>query len=221
MTLKLYAHPFSSYCQKVLIALREYELPFELQLLEGDDSPAMRELTRLWPLKRFPVLADGDRTVVESTCIIEYLGLLKPGEATLIPEDPLSALEVRMMDRFFDNYISTPLNMVVFNAVRPVDVRDAYGVSEARKMLETAYAWLDSTMRERHWAIGDAFTLADCGAGPFLFYADWVQPIADRFLNVLSYRARLLEHPSIARAVDEARPYRSLFPLDVPDRGRD
>jgi len=136
----------------------------------------------------------------------------------LIPEDPKAALEVRMMDRFFDNYVSTPQQKIVFDRIRDEANRDAQGVAEARAMLETAYAWLNQRMAGREWAAGDSFSLADCGAAPFLFYADWTHPIADAFAHVRAYRRRLLARPSFARAVDEARPYRAYFPLGAPDR---
>lgn len=213
---KLYAHPFSSYCQKVLVALYENGTPFEYRTLE--DPGANDELAALWPMKRFPLLADGERTVIEATCIIEYLGQRYPGPARLIPEDPEVALSVRMMDRFFDNYVSTPQQKVVTDRLRPDAVRDPHGVAQARAMLDTAYAWLDRTMADREWAAGGHFSLADCAAAPFLFYADWTHPIDAAFRHVRAYRARLLARPSFARAVDEARPYRPYFPLGAPDR---
>ena len=215
---KLYAHPFSSYCQKVLTALYENATPFEWRLLEGADSPAMVELGQLWPIRRFPVLVDGGRTVIEATSIIEYLGLAHPGPVRLIPEDAFAALEVRTMDRFFDNYISTPQQKIVFDAMCAEVDRDPYGVAKARRMLDTAYVWLDEKMAGREWAAGDGFSLADCAAAPFLFYADWTHRIDPRFRQVHAYRQRLLARPSFARAVDEARPYRSYFPLGAPDR---
>ena len=213
---RLHAHPFSSYCQKVLVALYENGTPFDFRLLESEES--MHELAALWPMRRFPVLVDAGRTLIEASSIIEYLGLHHPGPVRLIPEDPKAALEVRMMDRFFDNYVSTPQQKVVFDRIRPEPVRDAHGVAEARAMLDTAYAWLDKTMADREWAAGDGFSLADCGAAPFLFYADWTHPIDPSFAHVKAYRQRLLARPSFARAVDEARPYRSYFPLGAPDR---
>jgi glutathione S-transferase len=218
MALQLYFHPFSSYCQKALVALYENAIPFERHELAGPDSPAMQTLTRLWPIKRFPVLVDGERTVLEASCIVEYLGLNHPGPVRLIPEDPHEALEVRMMDRFFDNYIATPQQKIVFDAIRPEAARDAYGVAQAREMLDTAYAWLDRVMAGREWAAGEPFSLADCGAAPFLFYADWTHRIGEQHANVLAYRRRLLARPSFARAVDEARPFRRYFPLGAPDR---
>jgi len=213
---QLYAHPFSSYCQKVLVALYENGTPFELRMLE--DPQAQAELAERWPIKRFPVLVDGERTILEATCIIEYLDRHYPGPSRLLPDHADDALEVRMLDRFFDNYISTPQQKVVFDRIRPEDQRDPYGVTEARVMLDTAYAWLDQRMAGRTWAVGERFSLADCGAAPFLFYADWTHPIAATFANVHAYRQRLLARPSFARAVDEARPYRHYFPLGAPDR---
>jgi len=214
--MKLYAHPFSSYCQKALIALYENQTPFEYRMLEGEG--AMAELTSLWPLKRFPVLDDNGRTIVEATSIIEHLAVHHPGPVELIPRDPAAAVEVRMMDRVFDNYVSTPQQKPVFDIIRPEADRDPYGVAEAMAMLDTIYAWLDARMAGRDWATDHGFSLADCAAAPFLFYADWTRPIPERFTALKTYRARLLARPSVARAVDEARPYRSYFPLGAPDR---
>ncbi|MGH6813400.1 MAG: glutathione S-transferase family protein [Methylocella sp.] len=216
MALTLYAHPFSSYCQKVLIALYENCVAFEYRMLVTDEVAA--ELASLWPLKRFPVLVDEGRTIVEASIIIEHLGLHRPGPVRLIPEDPVAALDVRMMDRIFDNYVMTPVQKVVSDAIRAPDVRDAHGVAKARAMLGTAYSWLDTRMASREWAAGDGFTLADCAGAPALFYADWTHPIGKEFRNLRSYRQRLNARPAFARAIDEARPYRALFPLGAPDR---
>ncbi len=123
-----------------------------------------------------------------------------------------------MLDRVFDNYVMTPQGKCVFDAIRPEADRDPYGVAEARRMLDTAYAWLDQRMAAREWAVGDAFSLADCAAAPSLFYADWTHAIPREFGNLHAYRTRLLARPSFARAVDGGRPYRAFFPLGAPDR---
>jgi glutathione S-transferase len=216
--LTLYAHPFSSYCQKVLVALYENNVPFAWQLLDQGHPQALEAWAALWPLQRMPVLVDAGRTVVEASIIIEHLGLYHPGPVRLLPADARAALEVRGMDRFFDNYISTPQQKIVADSLRQPAERDARGVADARRMLDTAYAWLDRTMVNREWAAGDDFSLADCAAAPFLFYADWSHRIDPSFAQVIAYRERLLARPSFARAVDEARPYRALFPLGAPDR---
>jgi glutathione S-transferase len=205
----LHGHPFSSYCQKVLIALYETGMPFELELIENEAGFAA--LKKLWPLGLMPVLVDdGGTTVVESSIIIDYVA------PQLIPED---GLEVRFLDRFFDNYVMTPMQKAVIDRLRPEAERDARGVADARARLRTSYAWLESRLEGRHWAAGgDAFTLADCAAAPSLFYADWTERIGDQFPTLRAYRARLLARPSVKRAVDEARPYRAGFPLGAPDR---
>lgn len=214
---KLYAHPFSSYCQKVLISLYENDTPFELRMLTFGDEQAVAELAALWPLKRMPILVDGGHTIVEASIIIEHLDVHHPGPVRLVPADPRVGLEVRMLDRIFDNYVMTPMQRIVFDSIRPAEERDPHSVADAKATLDTAYGWLDDHMADREWAAG-GFSLADAAAAPALFYADWVHPIAETCGNLRAYRRRLLARPSFARAVDEARPYRPLFPLGAPDR---
>jgi glutathione S-transferase len=218
MPVQLYAHPFSSYCQKVLIALYENGTPFALKMLGPDTPQNFTELARLWPLKKFPVLVDGTQTLLEASVIIEHLALSHTGPVQLIPADPKAALAVRMMDRVFDNYVMTPMQRIVANALRPAENRDPHGVSEARAMLDTSYAWLNQILAGRTWAAGEHFTMADCAAAPSLFYADWAHEIPASLPVLKGYRARLLARSSVARVINEARPYRGLFPLGAPDR---
>lgn len=216
MALTLYSHPFSSYCQKVLVALYENGTPFTPILLEG--AEAMAELEKLWPLKRFPVLVDDGKAVIESSIIIEHLDLHHGGPVRFVPEDRDAALEVRFMDRFFDNHVMSAMQKPVFEALRADGSRKEQAMEEAREALDTAYGWLEGKLAGRTWAAGERFTLADCAAAPSLFYADWVHQIGPQFPKVRDYRSRLLARPSFARAVDEARPYRHYFPLGAPDR---
>ncbi|WP_375269388.1 glutathione S-transferase family protein [Phenylobacterium sp.] len=216
MTLEFFAHPFSSYCQKALIAFYENDVPFTYRMLE--DPGVGEAFAALWPMKRFPILREGERVVLEASVIIEYLQVRHPGPVKLIPEDPDLALEARMLDRVFDNYVMTPQGKFVYDSLRPADQRDALGVDEARTMLDTSYTWLDERMQGRTWAVGETFTLADCAAAPALFYADWTYPIPEACTALKAYRRRLLDRPSFARAVNEARPFRHYFPLGAPDR---
>lgn len=218
MSLALYAHPFSSYCQKVLIALYENDTPFELRLLGPGEERRAAEHRVLWPLGRIPVLVDGGRTVVEASIIVEHLDLHRPGRTRFLPMDPCAGLEVRTLDRIFDNYVMTPMQRIVFDAMRAPADRDRQGVAEAHELLDTAYRWLDQTLKGREWAAGGAPSLADCAAAPALFYADWVHPIGETLASLRAFRRRLLAWPPFARAVDEARPYRPLFPPGAPDR---
>jgi glutathione S-transferase len=215
---ELYAHSFSSYCQKVLVALYETAIPFTFRLIQFQDEADNRALEAVWPLKRFPVLIDSGRTVIESSVIIEYLQRVHPGPVRQIPDDPDAALDVRFMDRVFDNYVMTPMQRIVSDRMRPDGAHDPVGVQQARDQLDLTYRWLDDRLADRAWAAGEDFSMADCAAAPSLFYADWVHEIAPDFANLRRYRTQLLARPSFARAVDEARPYRELFPGGAPDR---
>lgn len=218
MALQLFAHPFSSYCQKVLTALYENGTAFDYRTLGAGEAQA--EFEACWPLKRMPLLVDGGHEVAESSVIIEYLGLHHPGPVRLLPADAAAALDVRFMDRFFDQYVMTPMQRIVADFIRPPEARDAQTVREAQAMLGAAYTWLEQRLvaQPSAWACGADFSLADCAAAPALFYADWVFPLGQAWPQVAAYRGRLLARPSFARAVEEARPFRHYFPPGAPDR---
>ena len=218
MSLVVYGHPFSSYTQKVLIALYENGTPFEFRSIGPDTPQHTADWLQRWPLRKFPLLVDGARDVVETSIIIEYLHLTHPGPVRLLPDDTMAALEVRFLDRFFDLHVMNAMQHAVDGALTGDAVKRRDGQAVAEEKLERAYAWLESELAGRTWAAGDAFTMADCAAAPSLFYADWTHRISDAHPVLRAYRARLLARPSIVRAVDEARPFRPLFPLGAPDR---
>lgn len=218
MSLALYGHPFSSYTQKALIALYENGTPFELRSI-GPDSPQHSvEWLRRWPLRKFPLLVDGERNIAETSIIIEYLQLKYPGPVRLLPAAPMAAMDVRFLDRFFDLYVMSAAQLAVDGALTGDPVKRRDGLALAVSKLDLAYAWIEGLLADRTWAAGADFTLADCAAAPSLFYADWAHPIGEPFPRLRAYRTRLLARPSFARAVDEARPFRPLFPLGAPDR---
>ena len=218
MTLTLHYHPFSSYCQKVLVALYERGVPFERNIVDLGDPEQKAALERLWPMGKFPVIRDEARgvTLPESSLIVQYLDRIHPGPP-MVPADPAEALRVNLWDRFFDHYVETPLQKVVKDSFQPEGARDPHGVEEAKALLTRAWNMLEEALADGGpWIAGNAFSLADCGAGPALFYANIVQPFAGRG-HIEAYYARLLARPSFARAVDEARPYRHFFPLPWPE----
>ena len=217
MTLKLYAHPFSSYCQKAITAFYEKDVAFEQVMLDGSE-PVAGEFATLWPIGKFPVLTDGERLVFEATSIIEYLDVESPA-TPLIPAGPHTAFEVRMWDRFLDNYINYPQQRLVYAAIGR-EANDGEGGAKWKAQLDTAYAYLDRHLAGRQWVASDTFSLADCGAAPALLYADWTHAIPKQHASLWAYRDRLLARPSYARALDEARPFRHYFPLGAPE-GRD
>jgi len=214
MSLKLYFHPLASYCHKVLVALYENDTPFEPQLVDLMDESSAAAFRAMWPIGKMPVLRDEarDRTVPESTIIIEYLAQHYPGRTQLLPADADRARETRLRDRFYDLYVHDPMQKVVGDRLRPTDKKDPYGVEQAKARLATAYRMIDQDMAARTWAMGDAFTMADCAAAPALFYANKVLPFGETHPNVAAYFERLMRRPSYARVLQEAQPYFALFP---------
>ncbi|HWJ73584.1 MAG TPA: glutathione S-transferase family protein [Kaistia sp.] len=214
MALTLYMHPLASFCHKVLIALYENGTPFEAKTVDfGNPGAAAAHLDR-WPVGKIPVLHDGnsDRIVPETTIIIEYLQQHFPGPVRLIPDDADEQLEVRLLDRFFDLYVSVPMQKIVTDRLRPEGQSDPHGVAEAHAMLDHAYGMIERRIFDRRWAAGDRFTMADCSAWPALFFASIVHPFADDARHLPDYFERLLWRPSVKRVLAEAQPYFALFP---------
>jgi glutathione S-transferase len=214
MSLTLYFHPLASFCQKVLVALYESGTPFSPHIVDLGDAAASAPFRKLWPIAKIPVLRDEakDRTIPESSIIIEYLDQHYPGRTPLVPADPDLARQTRMRDRFYDLCVDMPMQKIVTDRLRPAGRHDPHGVDEAKALLQTALGMVDQEMATRTWAMGDAFSMADCAAAPALFYADKVMRFGDTHRNAARYLVRLTERPSYARALEEARPYFALFP---------
>lgn len=211
--LQLYGHPFAAFTWKALIALYERQVPFAFRMLDPDHPDNAAFVAQASPTGQFPVLVDGDRTVVESAAIIEYLDLHHGAASTMVPADPRTAIEARQMDGVFDDYVMILLQRAVSSVLREAAKRDPYIEDEVKAGLDRSYAWLERWMTGRTWAANETFGIADCAAAPALFYAHWAFPIPESHVALRAYRARLLARPSIARVVDEARPWRENFPL--------
>jgi glutathione S-transferase len=214
MALQLYFHPLSSFSQKVLIALYENDTPFEPHIVHFGEEASRKEFFELWPIGKIPALKDTERDwfVPETSIIIEYLDQHYPGKTRFIPADADIARQMRLRDRFFDTYVNVPMQKIVTDRIGPEGQRDPFGVDEARRMLSTALELIDEAMGTKEWAAGGAFSMADCAAAPALWYANEVQPFAEKHPNAYAYLERLMARPSFARALREAEPYLQYFP---------
>jgi glutathione S-transferase len=214
MSLTLHFHPLSSFCWKVLIALYENDTPFTPHSVDLGNESERAALLKLWPIGKFPVLRDDaqDRTIPESSIIIEYLDNQYPGRTRFIPADLKLALQTRLRDRFYDLYVHLPMQKVVGDRLRPEAGKDPHGVEEARARILSCYGMIDREVATKTWATGETFSIADCAAAPALFYANMVAPFGDGHKNVIAYLDRLKARPSFARVIKEAEPYFAMFP---------
>ena len=214
MTLRFHFHPLSSFCHKALIALYENDTPFEPVLVELFKEDSAAAFKKMWPIGKIPVLRDEarDRTIPETSIIIEYLAQYFPGRTQLIPADADHARQTRLADRFYDLYVHAPMQKVITDRLRPAGQNDSYGVEDARRMLRLAYDMIETDMAGKQWAMGDDFTMADCAAAPALFYAQMAEPFGQTHKNLAAYRERLMARSSYARALKEAEPYFAMIP---------
>jgi glutathione S-transferase len=214
MSLKLYFHPLSSFCMKVVIALYEKDLPFEGVIVNFGDPAESAQFAEMWPIRKFPLLHDegGGALIPESTTIIEYLDLYYPKAKKLLPEDQKTALKARQLDRFFDLYVHLPMQKIVDDRLRPEGKKDPLGVAQAKSRIMTAYDILEKDLAGKHWATGSQYTIADCSASPALFYANLDVPVGDDRANLTAYLGRLMRRPSFARVIEEAEPYFHMRP---------
>ncbi|ESY80678.1 glutathione S-transferase [Mesorhizobium sp. LNHC220B00] len=216
MSLTLHFHPLASFCWKPLIALYENATPFASVVVDLGDEQSRAAFLKVSPTGKMPALRDDarDRTVLESTIVVEYLAAHYPGPAELIPADVDLALAVRQADRFYDFYVQEPMQKIVGDRLRPLDNTDPFGVEQARSQLRNSYAIIEREMQSSEWAVGDAFTMADCAASPALFYANKVEPFGDRYPAVKRYHDRLLRRAAFTRVIEEAQSYFKFFPYN-------
>ncbi|MFB9983083.1 glutathione S-transferase family protein [Mesorhizobium kowhaii] len=216
MSLTLHFHPLASFCWKPLIALYENGIPFTPVIVDLGDTESRTPFLKISPTGKMPALRDDarDRTVLESTIVVEYLVAHYPGPVDLVPADIDLALAVRQADRFYDFYVQEPMQKIVGDRLRPQDKTDPFGVEQARAQLRNSYAIIEEDMRTKNWAIGDAFSMADCSASPALFYANKVEPFGDKYPAVKRYHDRLVQRTAFARVIEEAQPYFKFFPYN-------
>jgi glutathione S-transferase len=211
--LTLHYHPLSSCCHKVLIAADLLGVQLDKRLLNLGDPAERAAHVALWPTGKMPLLVDQGRPIPETSIIIEHLQLHHAASGRrLIPAAPDAALDVRLWDRLFDLYVMTPMQALTADLLRPAHDRDARGAAEAREKLLVAYTFIDRHLEGRTWLSGGEFSMADCAAAPALFYAVTHVPLPPQHLNLAAYFERLIAHPSVARVIDQARPWFKFYP---------
>ena len=214
--LQLYGHPFSSYTWKAQIALLANGNEHDFRMIDPGHPDNSSFVGTAHPAGKFPILTDGENTVIEASAIIEYLAVHHPGTAPLIPDNPAHAATARMLDRVFDNYVMANMSRVVLAFIKNGENPDQNEIASAKVDLLRAYRWLEDWLAQN--APPQHVSLVTCAAAPSLFYADWIEQIPQECPNLVDLRAELLALPAVVTCVDGARPYRHLFPPGAPDR---
>ena len=166
----------------------------------------------------FPLLLDDGKPVIETSIIIEHLQAHHPGPNRWIPDGD-DGRRVRFLDRFFDLYVMDNMQVAVANALRPEGTQRSLMADEARQRAAAHRLRLArGEPRRRPWAVGDAVHAGRLRRRAVAILRRLGRGDRAEAPAAAAYRARLLAHPVVARAVDEGRPYRAYFPLGAPDR---
>ncbi|MEO0062799.1 MAG: hypothetical protein RLZZ08_1359 [Pseudomonadota bacterium] len=214
--LALYGHPFSSYTWKALIPLYALGEAFDFRHVYSGNADHDAFVAAAHPLGKFPVLVDGDTTVIEATGIIEHLAATRADALRLIPADPHEAATARMLDRVFDLSVQAAMQRVVNAHIANPQAPEPAELAGGREGLRRCYRWLEDWLGAH--AIPRGVNLVSCAAAPALFYADWIERIPEDAPLLRRLRADLLILPEVAHCVEDARPFRSYFPPGAPDR---
>ena len=203
----LYDHPLSPYAQKVRIALREKGLEFRLALPGGlGAGGAAGEFAEANPRAEVPVLIDGEARVFDSTVILEYLEDAHPTPA-LLPAGALDRARVRMIEDVMDtHYEAINWAMGEINWFRRAEGEAAEALkATAARQTQGFLAWLERQLGARPWFNGDAFGWGDLAVAPYVASSAAMGFRATEGGAVAGWLARVLNRPSVAETVGEAR----------------
>ncbi|MCO7226389.1 glutathione S-transferase family protein [Pleionea sp. CnH1-48] len=202
--MELYYAPFSTYSQKVLLALYEKELEFKRNVIMLLDKAVQKEFAQVYPLGKIPLLKKEDGSYLpESTSIVEYLEVQHGSQ--LIPKDLESAALVRSIDRKMDLYLNNPTVTLLFASMKPEEEQDKEALAKAQKHIDYSYSEMSQLLADHQWLAGDDFTMADCAAIPTLFYAQQLYPFND-YPQIVDYYERAKQRSSYQHVLEEALP---------------
>lgn len=212
MELKLYYNPISSYSQKTLMGLYEKEVSFTPIMVNLMDSAARQEYLSVNPWGKVPTMicVDEDRTLPESSIILEFVDQRFSTGTRLFPVDPDQCRRARLFDRMSDFYLNDPAVTIFLDQIRAPEAKNPAAVARAKQTLETSVRVLNEHFATRTWALGEEFSIADVAATPALFYMQQVYPFSD-FPNLVSYANRLISRPSYQKVLAEALPVLQQF----------
>jgi len=205
MSMVLHEHPLSPYAQKVKIALREKNVPFEVRVPNVGAGTDIDDFVPVNPRVEVPAIEDGATTVFDSTIILEYLEDRWPQPA-LLPKDPAGRARARMIEDVCDTYYEA-INwaiaeiLVFARATGPLAERL---LGRAHEQTAGANAWLTRHLGEKPWFGGDAFGWADLSAAPHVHTAANFGNAPAPGSALAGWLERVRARPSVGRTFEEA-----------------
>jgi len=203
--MKYYYHPASPNCRKVsaLLEMLGVDASYEfVDLPKGQQ--AQPEFLAVNPAGMVPVLVDGDRTVLESNCILIYLA--EKAGSELWSED--HKLEILQWMFWEQSHFMFATGMLFFQKLlKPLlgQEPDEARIEEATAKFRRHAKALDHHLGGRDWLVGDHMTLADLAVASELTYAKATELPMDEFPNIQRWYSTIEEldawastHPALA-----------------------
>ncbi|MDH3451921.1 MAG: glutathione S-transferase family protein [Gammaproteobacteria bacterium] len=193
--MKLYHHPVSNNCRRVLVAaeLLDTELETEqVDLMSGKNrDPAFLALN---PNGKVPTLVDGDTRLWESNAIIQYLADRR-GETELYPRDPARRADIARWQFWASAHLAPPVDTLAFErtlkSALGMGEPDEVAIARATDGVERFLPVLNESLEGRDYLAGEALTLADVSLIATLSYADAAQLRLENYPNINAWRDRL------------------------------
>jgi maleylacetoacetate isomerase/maleylpyruvate isomerase len=208
----LYSYWRSSSAYRVRIALNlkgiEYRLKF-VHLVRSGGEQHRAEYREINPLGLVPALVDGDRTMVQSMAICEYLEEVYPARP-LLPGNPADRARVRSIAQSITSEIQPLNNLGVMNYLKDQAHLDAEGVNDwyahwVRRGFSAVESWLSSSATGL-FCHGDEPTLADCFLVPQVYNAERFSCDLEPYPTIRRITAECRSLPAFDEAAPENQP---------------
>ena len=210
--MKIVGSYVSPYVRKVLACMNLKGLSYEIDPITpffGND-----EYGQLSPLRRIPVLIDGDFSICDSSVVCAYLDDVYP-ERPLLPAGPKDRARARWLEEYADTRLGDVFIWGLFyqRVVRPAVWGEPTDEERVARMLAedipATLDYLETQLPESGYRFGE-IGLADIAIASFFRNAAYAgfEPDAERWPMTAGFVERTLDHPCIA----------SLLPLEQVQR---
>jgi glutathione S-transferase len=212
-------HLENSRSQRVLWMLEELGADYDVKRYERDKktSLAPRELKKLHPLGKSPVIEDNGRIIAETGAILEYLvaiygGALAPNPASadhLLYKYWIHAAEGSYMPPlvltlFLNRMETAPMPFFARPIARRLTkaVRDGY----LNHTMKALFDYLNDELGKAEWLAGDDITAADI-AMSFPMEGFAVRGDISAYPHITTFLERIHTRPAYKRALERGGPY--------------
>lgn len=207
--LVLYGSPISPFQRKCEVLLREKGLEFDAENVNVLGMPDW--FAEISPARRIPVLRDRRigaegvaGTIADSSAICTFLERLAPSPS-FYPEDPYAAGRAVWFEEYADTELAGLAGGGIFRPImfprfqgKDSDVETARATF--REQLPEKFDYLERSLDNRDWLVGDAPTIGDVAVACMLVQISLVAELAlaERWPSLADHYDRMTERPSLA-----------------------